>query len=155
MKVNKLIKNLLIYFALISIGFAFGKNSLNRNISKNTQFVLNSNKNYVAVFYMHSTFRCASCNKIEKMTQVLLEQNYSDELQNGQIKWKDIDFQENINLAKKFKVIASCVVVSTVKNGEYFDIKRLDDVWTLMNNPIEFDLYLSKAININFKKLKE
>ena len=104
---------------------------------------------------MHSTFRCASCNKIEKMTQVLLEQNYSDELQNGQIKWKDIDFQENINLAKKFKVIASCVVVSTVKNGEYFDIKRLDDVWTLMNNPIEFDLYLSKAININFKKLKE
>ena len=86
------------------------------------------------------------------MTKALLDKDYADELKTGRIKWKDIDFQENEDLAKKFDVIASCVVVASVSNGKYTDFKRLDKVWTLMKDLPAFDKYISKAIDAYLKE---
>ena len=55
-------------------------------------------------------------------------------------------FQENEKLAKQFEVISSCVVVAMEKDGKIIEYKRLDEVWTLLDKPAEFNAYLSKAI---------
>lgn len=104
--------------------------------------------NDVAVYYLHSTFRCDTCNTIEKMTKDLLERNYTAELQTGRIVWSEVDFQEDLALAEKFEVAASCVVVAKLKDGNISSYSRLDEVWTLMEDPQAFDSYIKSAIEI-------
>ena len=147
-RVKQILTKTLITFALISLGFVIGKHSAHRGAVQPEQ----QNKGtYVAVFYMHSTFRCVTCNTIEKMTKELLDKSYSQDIAEGRIKWQDIDFQENEPLAAKFKVVASCVVVAEVRNGVTVDFKRLDKVWTLMKAPDAINKYISTAIDSYLK----
>jgi len=101
----------------------------------------------IHVYYLHSTFRCITCNTIEKMTKQLLDTKYAKETKNKKIIFSEVDFQSNIKLAKKFSIVSSCVVVAEEKNGEILDFKRLDDIWTLLKNTNEFNTYISNAIN--------
>jgi hypothetical protein len=144
-KVKPIISKTLIAFVLISIGFLLGKHSVRQ--TKTNQINDHAQSNYVKVYYLHSTFRCVTCNTIEKMTRNLLENSYKEALASGMIQWQEIDFQENEMIAKKFGVIASCVVVAAVKNGEISNFKRLDEVWTLMQDTQKFNLYISGAID--------
>jgi len=146
-KAGKIISNLLLAFVLISIGFALGKH---RAVGPDaTPAVPPSIKmaEAVNVYYMHATFRCVTCNTIEKMTKQLLESSYSREMQNGQIKFSEVNFQKNEKLAKQFDVLSSCVVVARTKDGRIIEFERLDKVWELMSAPGEFNAYISSAIN--------
>jgi len=142
---KKLIKQGLLIFALISVGFLLGKHSVKSSFSEGEQML--DRTSHVVVYYMHSTFRCTTCNTIEKMTWELLNRTYSQELVSGQIQWEEEDFLENERLAKEFGVTASCVVVARVDDGRVLDFKRLDDVWTMMKESVAFDKYISDAIN--------
>jgi hypothetical protein len=149
-RVKKILTNCLLVFALISIGFALGKHSVKPD--RLTNSLPNGNGFQVAVYYLHSTFRCVTCNTIRKMTRELLDNSYSNELADGKIQWIEDDFQENEALAKQFEVVASGVVVAEMKDGAVTDYKRLDQVWTLMKDPEAFNQYISDAINGYLKK---
>ncbi|WP_213701023.1 MULTISPECIES: nitrophenyl compound nitroreductase subunit ArsF family protein [Aminobacterium] len=149
-RLKKILTNCLLAFAMISIGFALGKHSV--KLDKQTNSLFNENGRQVAVYYLHSTFRCITCNTIEKMTWELLTSSYSDELADRKIQWIKDNFQENEALAEQFEVFASCVVVAEMENGVITDYKRLDDVWTLMKDPEAFNRYISDAIDGYLKK---
>ncbi len=149
-RLKKILTNCLLAFALISIGFTLGKHSV--KLDRQASTVPNGNGRQVAVYYLHSTFRCVTCNTIEKMTRELLDSAYSKQLTEGKIQWIEDDFQENEALAKQFDVAASCVVVAEVKDGVTLDYKRLDDVWTKMKEPESFNRYISEAIDGYLKK---
>lgn len=144
-RAKKILTQALIAFVLISVGFALGKHAARKGGSLANQLV--EQGDYVAVYYMHSTFRCVTCSTIEQMTRALLDKSYAKELKAGQVKWQDINFQENEVLARQFEIIASCVVVAQVKNGAVVDYKRLDEVWTLLNKPEEFDKCIGDVVN--------
>ncbi len=144
-KIKKILTQVLIAFVLISIGFALGKHSTQNALSLADQPL--EQGNYVAVYYMHSTYRCATCNTIEQMTHDLLDKFYLQELTDGRIKWLDVDFQANTVLAQQFEIISSCVVVAQIKAGKVIGYKRLDEVWTLIKKPDEFHKYIGDAIN--------
>ena len=145
-KSRKILTRLLLVFVLVSIGFALGRHSL-ENSAPHAEKASASGA-WVAVYYMHATFRCETCNTIEKMTRKLLDQAYAGELDDGRIKWREVDFQEDEALAEKFGVVASCVVVARVEEGRIADFKRLDEVWTLMQKPDRFNQYISDAVNL-------
>ena len=141
---GNIIKNLLLIFVLVSIGFAFGKYSAAR-----PQAALPSGQaaETVRVYYMHATFRCVTCNAIEKMTRQLLESKYIKQMQDGSIVFAEVDFQKNEQMAKQFDVISSCVVVARIKDGKVTVFDRLDKVWELLDKPDEFSAYISSAID--------
>ncbi len=147
---KKTLTSCLLAFALISIGFALGKHSVQPDRPANS--MPSRNGRQVTVYYLHATFRCVTCNTIEKMTRALLDHAYSNELADGKIQWIEEDFQENEALAKRFEVAASCVVVAEMKNGMVTDYKRLDQVWTRMKDPEAFNRYISDAIDGYLKK---
>lgn len=147
---KKILTDILLVFVFISIGYILGKHSV--NIKDNTGILPNSNGRQVAVYYLHSTFRCVTCNTIEEMTITLLNNQFADELADKRIIWQEVNFQENETIAKQFQVIASCVVVADLNNGIVQDYQRLDEVWTKMKNPDEFNEYISNAINKYLKK---
>jgi hypothetical protein len=137
------IKNLLLAFVLVSIGFAMGRHSVK---SKEAELPGMTDKSVIHVYYLHSTFRCTTCNTIEKMTKEFLDGNYKSELASGKMIFTEIDFQQNEQIAKRFGVVASCVVVAAEKDGKTVAFKRLDEVWTKMKTPDEFDKYIAAAI---------
>ncbi len=137
----------LLAFALISIGFALGKHNAKPDISQSDGLQPGCTGRQVAVYYLHSTFRCVTCNTIESMTKALLDSAYSQDIEEGRIQWIEADFMANTALAKQFEIVASCVVVAAMKDSVVTDYKRLDDVWTKMENPAAFNAYISTAID--------
>lgn len=143
-KIKNIIKNTLLVFVFISVGFALGKYSVPKKDAAETKNA--SGVEAIHVYYMHATFRCVTCNTIEKMTKDLLNLKFAKELQSREIIFSEVNFQENEKLAKAFDVLSSCVVVAKEKDGKAIEYKRLDEVWTLMSKPDEFNAYVSKAI---------
>ncbi len=151
-KLQTAIRNLLLAFVLVSIGFVLGKHSVRRGEAPVAQAPERPAPNAeelpvkLRVYYLHATFRCTTCNTIEKMTRDLLDQQFGNALADGRIEWREADFQENETLAKQFDIIASCVVVAKMRGGSTLDYKRLDDVWTLMKDTVKFNAYVGDAI---------
>ncbi|OGV36582.1 MAG: hypothetical protein A2020_10285 [Lentisphaerae bacterium GWF2_45_14] len=142
-RIKNIVKNLLLIFVFISIGFALGKRSVPH--AENGQ-KSETGTELVHVYYMHATFRCVTCNTIEKMTKELLESKFAGKIRDKKIIFSEVNFQENEKLAKEFDIVSSCVVVAKERDGNILSYKRLDDVWTLMGKPAEFNDYLIKAI---------
>ena len=146
----KILKNILLAFVLISIGFSLGKHYA----AKESAVTEGAKKSLVRVYYMHATLRCSTCNNIERMTEQLLEDKYLQEMVDDKIEFAKVNFQENQALAKKFDVLASCVVIAKIEAGKIVAHKRLDKVWTLYRKPDEFNAYISKAIQTYMQEKK-
>ena len=147
----KLIKNLLLAFVLITIGFALGKHYA----AKTTVEINNIEKiSLVRVYYLHANRRCDSCNQIQEMTEQLLYGKYSEEIADDKIEFSQVNFQENKTLAKRFDIRSSCVVVANIKDGKIIAYQRLDKVWELFQKPADFNAYVNKAIQVYLKEKK-
>jgi hypothetical protein len=147
-------KNLLLAFVLVSIGFALGKEVTIRRQSgataksgSNSEPTTQNSELKIIVYYLHTTFRCVTCNEIERLAKTLVETEYAEDLAAGRIEWREADFQQDEALAKRFNVVASCVVVANVEDGQETGFQRLDDVWTRYENPSDFNQYVGSAIN--------
>jgi hypothetical protein len=154
-RTQRLVKNALLAFVLVSIGFVLGKNSARPRTPAPVQPPPTDAKGLVAageipltirVYYLHATFRCVTCNTIEKMTRDLLEQRFGEALADGRLEWQEADFQENKNLAMQFNVITSCVVVAKMRGQTVLDYRRLDQVWELLKDGPRFNTYVGDAI---------
>ena len=158
-KLLKLITNLLIAFVLITIGFSLGKHSVLNRVTANSASSLASNsslsdiKKAVKIFYMHSTFRCVTCSGAEKLALELLNKEFSDAKQSQKLLWEDVNFQENEVLAKKFDVIATCMVIASIENDQIKDFVRLDDILTLSEEPEKFNAYVRNAVSKELGKI--
>ncbi|HPO90837.1 MAG TPA: nitrophenyl compound nitroreductase subunit ArsF family protein [Victivallales bacterium] len=149
-KIKNIIKNLLFAFLFLSIGFSIGKEltkrSFQEKILEKTSLSQKLEGTKIIVYYMHSTFRCATCNKIERLTEEVLNKNFAESLKNGSIEFKSVNFQKDEELAKKYKIATGCVVVAKIANGKDIAFKVLEDVWTLYNEPDKFNEYVSDGI---------
>ncbi len=99
---------------------------------------------HLIVYYTHATVRCETCNSIEKKTHELLESKFSKELADGRIEWQVVNFQENDSFAEKFDVTTSGVIAALMDGEKVVEYERLDDVWTLLEDPKSFDSYLER-----------
>ena len=150
-KLKQYIALLLTVSVLITIGFAFGRVTERRSLTRGSdadspQSAITGTENQVVVYYLHSTFRCATCNNIETMTHNLLKTDFSEELDDGRILWRELDFQANESVAQRYQVIASCVVIARVGADGREEYRRVDEVWTLMRDPPAFNAFLGKII---------
>ena len=145
-KWENILKNLLLAFVLISIGFALGKNTVLHSTGKTGASDENvKSGQFLLVYYVHANVRCETCNNIEKMTHELLETKFKKELADGRIEWRVVNFQKNEVFAKKFDVTTSGVIAVLMNGNKVVDYARLDDVWTLLGDPPAFNGYLEKA----------
>lgn len=143
---------ILLAFVIFSVGYAFGKHSVKATNSDSGQMpsqIQNTSpagENFVRLYYMHAMFRCVTCNSIEAQARKLTETEFSAELADKKIVWEEVNFQQNQQLATKFDVVSSCIVVAVEKNGHIESFERLDQVWTLLEKPDEFNAYIRTAI---------
>lgn len=157
-RVRRIARRALLAFLLISIGFALGKGMAVRRLLSTAEPVARAPtpepespapaaaSDKVIVYYLHTTFRCVTCNEIERLTKALVETEFADDLAAGRIEWREGNFQQDESLAKRYEVVSSCVVVVNIQGGQEKEFQRLDDVWTRYQDPADFNEYVGTAI---------
>lgn len=148
MSARNAIKNLLLGFVLVSIGFALGKEFALRSI-RTTQAgdpAPAAIGDKTIVYYVHGTIRCVTCNKIEKLAHETIQREFAEDLRAGRIEWRTMNFQEHEDLAQRYDIASSTLVLVKLTQGKEVGFKKLDEVWTLADNPAAFSAYVTGAI---------
>ena len=80
------------------------------------------------------------------MAKELVESEFGDAVAAGLVEWREADFQEQPELAERYDIATSCVVVSREEGATETGFRRLDEVWTLWERPAAFNDCLRSAI---------
>jgi hypothetical protein len=147
MPMNTWITRILLGFAIFSLGFGLGRTvGLRQSPVEPPPAPVAEEGSKVIVYYLHATFRCVTCNSIERQAREVVENQFADQLAAGRVEWRTANFQEREDLAKMYDVASSTVVVVRTESGRETGFQRLDDVWTLHSYPDAFAEYVGKAI---------
>ena len=111
--------------------------------------------NKVVACYFHGTFRCYSCNMIEKNTKEAIEGSFKEALASGKLEFKSINVETsgNEHVVKEYKLYSKAVVLSLVKAGKEVRSKNLTEIWQLSRNKKAFSEYIVKEVNDFLKEL--
>ncbi len=102
----------------------------------------------VVVTYFSSNVRCASCLKLEKLSQETIHTRFAKELALKHVQFQvlNMDLPENQHFITDYALVSKTVVVAEYKDGKVQRWVNLQDVWLKLSNPTEFDAYLTHAI---------
>jgi len=143
---------ILLAFVIFSFGFGVGREVGRRHGAASPEAAGRNGgatapgEDKVLVYYMHTTFRCVTCNTIERMAKEIVQNDFAEALAAGGIEWREANFQEREDLARKYDIASSCVVVVRIEDGRETGFQRLDEVWTLADKPAAFADYVANAI---------
>jgi hypothetical protein len=104
--------------------------------------------NRIDVLYFHATVRCQTCITIEEFTKNTLESEFKNELKNGTITFKSIDFLDTLNehFQDDYKFESQTLILSKKENGKEIKWKNLDKMWDEIADYSRFKKYVVKEI---------
>lgn len=107
-----------------------------------------SDASTVYVTYFHTTARCASCLKIEDLTNATMTTRFAGPIAEKRIVWRLVNVDEPVHahFVKDYGLYTKSVVVSEVKDGKEVRWKNLDQVWHLLGNPGSFQDYVEREV---------
>jgi hypothetical protein len=102
----------------------------------------------LVVYYFHQTVRCADCILIEAYTRDVLELDFTAALADGRVRMRavDVEAEANRELAARYEVSDTALVLSRRSAGQEVDWIVLDQVWDLVEDSIGFADYLRTEI---------
>jgi len=111
----------------------------------------------VIAYYFHTTFRCPSCHKIEQYTEEAIKNNFSKEIESGELEYKVINIEEkgNEHFVQDYKLYTKSVVLSLVKDGKEAKFKNLEQVWQLLRSKDKFHQYIKSQTQEFLDALRE
>jgi len=149
MRAKRVLAGLLAAFALVSIGFALGKEvTLRRLQAAGPQEApaAAGAENRVVLYYMHPTFRCVTCSEVEKSILEVVRGEFAGPLAQGRLAWEDVNLEENEALARRYNVATSSLVVVRFREGRETDHRTLEEIWTLKDEPDDLKALVREAI---------
>lgn len=108
----------------------------------------------VYVTYFHATARCASCLKIEDLTNATMTTRFAGPIAEKRVVWRlvNVDEPEHAHYVKDYGLFTKSVVVSEVKAGKEVRWKNLDQVWPLLRDPEAFQAYVEREVRAYLEK---
>ena len=146
MNAKKIASKLLLCFALISVGFVVGKEATLWRMRGTAPSDSGISGSGVMVYYMYPAIRCVMCNKIETAARDVVYKDNSQAVGDGQLKWREVNIADNDQLAEKYGVSSSMVVLVRFEDGKEVGFERLEKVWPLADKPDELSDYIRKSI---------
>ena len=110
----------------------------------------------VIAYYFHGSFRCVTCNTMEKYSREAIETNFKDALASGKIEFKEINVEDrgNEHFVNDYQLYTKSLVLSLVKDGKETRSKNLDKIWEYARNKQKFIDYVASEINGFLKDTK-
>lgn len=162
---RKWIARLLLAFVLVSVGFAIGRETAPTPDALTPEAVSStapgevassapvaSQADTVMVYYLHSTFRCPTCESIESTTGRLIREEFATALESGRLQWKTVDYLKNDALAERYDVRRPMAVVARFRGGREVSAVRLDRVMELAQDREALQQYVREAIAVALKE---
>ena len=108
----------------------------------------------VIAYYFHGTFRCSTCQTIEKYSKEAIEHYFANELKKGILEFKPLNVEEaeNRHYIQDYQLFSKALVISIVKEDKEVTWKNLTDVWKLVTDKDKFFQYVKDEVE---KFLKE
>ena len=154
-----IVKQGLIAFLLITIGFAIGKEVTLRRVqqadTENAGPVHTAGMNKIVVSYAHATQRCVNCNTIERLVRETLDEQFAEAVAQERLAFKEVNYQEDTLFARNYAIAANSVILHRIVQGEESDYQQLDRIWELFRDPPAFKQYLTDAIRADLDTLPE
>lgn len=98
----------------------------------------------VIAYYLHTSYRCASCRKLEAFATEAIQQGFADELKDGRLVFQIVNVEEkgNEHFVQDYKIFTKSVVLVDERSGRQVTWKNLQKVWELLGNKEQFLRYL-------------
>lgn len=105
-------------------------------------------REWVTVYYFHSTVRCETCLFIEGLAEATLRAEFHEELENGTLVWQSLDRQlpANHHLVTEFGLTTNDLVVVQESIGGKRTWERIPDLWAQASDPERLSLHLLKMV---------
>lgn len=152
MNAKSVITGILILFVAVSVVYLFVRNEsapdANKGVPSEEAAVNTSLPHQVIAYYFHGDKRCKTCLKIEELAKSTVETAYPDELADGRLVWKVVNFEEagNEHFADDYELVASSLVIVDMKDGVQVAWKNLDQVWDLVWEDDQFIEYVKTEV---------
>jgi len=150
-------KQALLAFLLITIGFALGKEVTLRRArqaeTETTRSVQPSGINKIVVSYAHATQRCVNCNTIERLVRETIAEQFPEAVAQERLAFKEVNYQEDTAFARDYAIAANSVILHRIVQGQESDYQNLDRIWELFRNAPAFKQYLAEAIRTDLANL--
>jgi len=103
----------------------------------------------VRVYYFHTTQRCASCKKIEALSEEVVREGFAREIGAGALEWKslNLDDAENRHFVEDYQLYTKSLVVVDLRGGKQARWKNLPRIWELLRDDVAFRQYVKREIH--------
>jgi hypothetical protein len=108
----------------------------------------------VTVYYFHTNTRCSTCIKIEAYSKEAIEQGFANELKNGALEMRVINYEqpENKHFMQDYKLVSKSLVLVNTVNGKQAEWTNLKMVWQLTGHKDAFLNYVRKEVRSYLSK---
>jgi hypothetical protein len=98
----------------------------------------------VIAYYLHTTYRCVTCRKIEAYSREAIEAAFPQELKDGRLVWRVVNFEDkgNEHFVKDFQLYTKSLVLVDEVKGKQVRWKNLTKVWELLRDKGAFFGYV-------------
>lgn len=90
----------------------------------------------VIAYYFHNTQRCMTCNKIERLAEDALREQFAAALEEGQLEWRTVNMEDPLNahFVQDYQLVASSLVLVDLHNGAQRDWTNMKKVWQYVHD---------------------
>lgn len=98
----------------------------------------------VIAYYLHTTYRCPTCRKLEAYAREAIESGFPEEIKTGRLVWQAVDFEKKANkhFVKDFQLYTKSLVLVDEARGEQLRWKNLPKIWELWRDKDAFFTYV-------------
>ena len=132
-------KTSVLLFVILLSAFAFSQDE-----------EVKSKKSQIDIYYFHRTERCNTCLSIEENTKTVLEQYFADELKNGLVSFKSINFEGETDkeIIDKYEADGPSLFLTKIKKGKETTKDLTDFAFdNSLHNADKYKAGLQKKIN--------
>ena len=100
------------------------------------------------VYYFHTRYRCATCRAIENLSQSIVEYEFIELIERGELTYEPINVaeREHKHFIDDYQLKTKTLILSRIIAGNEIGWKNLDKVWVLVGNPEKFQEYIVSEI---------
>lgn len=90
----------------------------------------------VVAYYFHNTQRCMTCNKIERLAEEALREQFAPALTDGTLVWRTVNMEmpPNEHFVEDYQLVTSSLVLVDFHDGEQRDWTTMEKVWQLVHD---------------------
>jgi hypothetical protein len=102
----------------------------------------------IIAYYFHTTYRCATCRRIEAYSREAIDTGFARELKDGSLEFQLVNIQlpENQHFIQDYQLYTKSLVLVRMKAGRQVEWANLDRVWQLTGNRDAFVGYVQQGV---------